>query len=52
MMTNDDHKGRIFLSHSYANNGFFFLHISKYDIFIFKEKTPKVPQYAGMQHIT
>ena len=36
IMTNGDHKGRIFLSHPHRNIGFFFLHTTKYLILYWK----------------
>ena len=42
VMTNGDHKGRIFLSYPHANNGFFFLLTA---VFVFKDKL----QYAKIQ---
>ena len=36
VITNGDHEGQIFLSHPHTNNGLFFLHTIKYNIFIFK----------------
>ena len=47
MMTNGDPEGRIFLSFPHTNNGFFFLPIS--DFFIYLFKLPEVPEYAKIQ---
>ena len=51
-MKNDDLEGQIFLPHPTTNNGLFFLLTLKYYMFIFKERLPEVPEYAGMEHIT
>ena len=37
VMTNGDHKGRIFQSHAHTNNGFFFLLTTKYLILYWKK---------------
>ena len=50
VMTNGDPEGWIFLSHPYTNNGFFFLLIVKYRIFMFRKRLAKVPEYAEMRH--
>ena len=49
VMTNGDHGGRIFLSHPYSNNEFFFLVNMKYRILSF-EKHKKVPEYTDVRH--
>ena len=52
VMTNSDREGQIFLSHPHTNNGFFFLLIIKYRIFILEKRIQEVPEYAEMRHIT
>ena len=47
VMTNGDPDGRIFLSHSHMNNGFFFLLTTVF--FKFQTKLPDTPEYAKMQ---
>ena len=50
MMTNGDREGRIFLSYTHTNNGFFFLlttvFIYLFFLFIY---FPVVPEYAKIQ---
>ena len=48
MMTNGDPEGQIFLPYPHTNNGIFFL-LTTVFFFLFKNKLPKVPQYAKMQ---
>ena len=43
-MTNDDCKGRIFLSNSHTNNEIFFLLITKYLICIEKKREKRLPK--------
>ena len=56
MMTNGDPEGRIFLSYTPTNNGFFFLLTTGFIyliiyifIYLFSNKLPEVPEYAKMQ---
>ena len=49
VMTNVDHKGRIFQSHPYMNNGCFFLLTTKYLERTWKRLSGN-PEYAEMRH--
>ena len=53
MMTNGGREGRIFLSNRHTKNGLFFLHIFKYCIFVFKNKSSQkflnTPRYDIIQ---
>ena len=52
MITNGDHEGRIFLSHTHTNNGFFFLLTTIYRILYWKniKQLPDNPELAEMRH--
>ena len=52
MMTNGDHEGLIFLSHTHTNNGFFFLPPLNTSFILGKtwQRLPENPEYAEMLH--
>ena len=52
VVTNGDREGRIYLSHPYINNGFFFLLTTKYLFYIGKtwKRLPENPEFTEMQH--